>query len=143
MVQGMDAPRAHFPRECRQHFVRASPAKHEARAGGAQIACEAGEAPMQPPAGGRPHASMARRLVVHHIDRHDRPFRAGREQGSLIAQPQVAAQPEDDRFRHRGALPQGLGGNPDHEAVANRDPVEALVAQDQIAIGLAPCERHA
>jgi hypothetical protein len=82
-------------RACARRVVIAAPApQDQPRAHRPQIRIEAGKTVMQPPALRRAHPPRRRRLIIQHEQRHDRPARRRCNQGGVIGEAQIVAEPD-------------------------------------------------
>ena len=105
MMQGMDPARAGFARELRQHVIALAPPQDQARSLVPQRRVQPRQAVVQPPALCAAHGPFARRLIVQHIDRDDRPFGGGGRQSGLVGKAKILAEPEQDGIGHPRPMP--------------------------------------
>ena len=72
----------------------AAPPQDQLAAALGDAAAQTHEAVMQPPALRRAHAPVAGRFIIQHEQRHDRPTRRRCNQGGVISEAQIVAEPD-------------------------------------------------
>ncbi len=95
MADGMDCARAHFFRQLRKNLARLAAAQDQAGVVTPKVVRQSFKRMVQPPTARPAHRVIARCLVVEDIDRDDRPRLCSGGEGRVIAQAQIAPQPDD------------------------------------------------